>query len=437
MSDAEKPELRRANDNPWYCLATLYGDQPASARVGEAGGWDEDLAAKNRVAWNRWMAGGLTGRERQSLRPGFSEPELEPFTHEELGPIYIAFGSRIGRERASPPEPTELIDFRHTHFDRAFVFRGFLCPRSVDFRWARFSGFADFHLATFLGWIAVFSSATFSGRATFTSATFSGFASFGSVTFSGGAYFDLATFSRPADFSSTTFSENVEFQSATFSGGVDFRSTTFSKSANFLNATFNAKTIFAHVVFGAGVPVFHGAKLHEATEWHRVTWPEPPQGERHAQDQVYAYERLKQEMEQLKKHEDEQLFFRKELRARRGLVAPGSGAWLLNYLYEVSSDYGQSIGRPAFWLFVSFAIGFFVFANAPVFKGAPMTIQSAAGLSLANIFSFLPAKREIMTQSMIENLSDAAQFLGGIQSVLGLIFFFLLGLALRSRFRMR
>jgi hypothetical protein len=40
MSDAEseKPEVRRANDNPWYCLATLYGEQAAAAR--------------NRMAWN-------------------------------------------------------------------------------------------------------------------------------------------------------------------------------------------------------------------------------------------------------------------------------------------------------------------------------------------------------------------------------------------------
>ena len=51
-------------------------------------------------------------------------------------------------------------------------------------------------------------------------------------------------------------------------------------------------------------------------------------------------------MERLKKHEDEQFFFRKELRARRGLVPFGSGAWLLNFAYEALSDYGQSIVKP-------------------------------------------------------------------------------------------
>ncbi len=66
-----------------------------------------------------------------------------------------------------------------------------------------------------------------------------------------------------------------------------------------------------------------------------------------------------------------------------------------------------------------------------------MAIQSAAGLSLANIFSFLPARREIMTQEMILALAAAAQFLGAIQSLLGIILLLLLGLALRTRFRMR
>ena len=51
-------------------------------------------------------------------------------------------------------------------------------------------------------------------------------------------------------------------------------------------------------------------------------------------------------MERLKKHEDEEQFFRRELRARRGLVTTLSGGWLLNLLYEAFSDYGQSAGRP-------------------------------------------------------------------------------------------
>ena len=53
MSDPVNPELRLANDNPWYCLATLYGEQ---AEESSLRAYDKDLAAKNRMAWNRWMA---------------------------------------------------------------------------------------------------------------------------------------------------------------------------------------------------------------------------------------------------------------------------------------------------------------------------------------------------------------------------------------------
>jgi hypothetical protein len=37
--------------------------------------------------------------------------------------------------------------------------------------------------------------------------------------------------------------------------------------------------------------------MHEATEWHGPSWPKPPQDKGAAQEQVYAYERLKLEME--------------------------------------------------------------------------------------------------------------------------------------------
>jgi uncharacterized protein YjbI with pentapeptide repeats len=464
MSDAEKPELRRANDNPWYCLATLYGEQAAP------GDLDKDLAAKNRVAWNRWMAGALSGEQRADLvRNGFSESELVPLAPAEKTAFCNAFASRTGRGETWPPDPADVVDFTHTHFNNVVIFGGFLYVAKVDFSSAMFAdradfgsatfaGHADFESATFSGY-ADFESATFSSNADFKSATFSGYANFESATFSSYAHFRSAMFSGYANFKSATFSVLVDFRlvkfsgytnfvsatfsgatyfgSAMFSGYANFKSVTFSEGANFINAEFTANTVFAHVLFGTAVPDFRGAQMHEATEWHGVQWPSAPQDKDTAQAQVYAYERLKQEMERLKKHEDEQFFFRKELRARRGLLSPWSGAWHLNCAYEVSSDYGQSIAKPFLWLLGLFAIGAAFFAGTPVFNGARMPIARAAGLSFANIFSFLPIKREIMTAEMIEGLSSAAQIVGVVQSLLGLVLLFLLGLALRSRFRMR
>ena len=177
--------------------------------------------------------------------------------------------------------------------------------------------------------------------------------------------------------------------------------------------------------------------MHEATEWHGAVWPKPPT-KHDAQQQVYAYERLKQEMERLKKHEDEQSFFRKELRARRGLLRTFSGGWFQNLGYQVMSGYGISTSKPLVWLIAIFAAGTFIFARAPLFCGSPMPSELAAKLSFANIFVFLPDKRELMMSSkIVECLSNTMQAISAVQSLLGIVLLFLLGLALRNRFRMR
>jgi hypothetical protein len=178
--------------------------------------------------------------------------------------------------------------------------------------------------------------------------------------------------------------------------------------------------------------------MHEATEWHGVIWPKPPKNKTDAQQQVYAYERLKQEMEQKKKHEDEQRFFGRELRARRELLRPLSVEWLLNVIYQWSSDYGLSFIRPMFWLIVVFAAGTAILTRAPCYCGEPMPIKLAATLSFANIFLFLPNRREIMmTDKMFNCLSNTTQAVSAVQSLLGVMLLFLFGLALRNRFRMR
>jgi uncharacterized protein YjbI with pentapeptide repeats len=453
MSDPEEPALRPANDNPWYCLATLYGEQPPNGFD-----WKTDLAAKNRNAWNRWIAGGLTDKQCTNLlKNDFPKSELVLLTPEEKKELCNAFASRTGRDQDLPPDPSDIIDFAHTRFDNTVILAGFLCAETVDFSSSvflaevdlstTFYGYANFGSVKFCS-TATFKSATFYGFANFKSATLSRYANFESAKFVGGANFGEVKFSGYADFELTAFFSHANFDSAKFFGLTDFESATFSchadfsrakftKDGLFINAGFTANTIFANAQFETGVPDFRGAKMHEATEWHGVHWPPAPKDEDAAQTQVYAYERLKQEMERLKKHEDEQSFFRKELRARRGLVPPWSGTWLLYYAYEVSSGYGQSILRPTLWLLALLVFGIAVFVGFPVFEGARMAIPRAATLSFANIFSFLPIKREIMTTQMVEGLSSAAQVVGVVQSLFGIVLLFLLGLALRSRFRMR
>ena len=50
-----KPPRLKADDNPWYLLATLYR---------EAGEGDHELRDRNRVAWNRYFAASLDEKTR-------------------------------------------------------------------------------------------------------------------------------------------------------------------------------------------------------------------------------------------------------------------------------------------------------------------------------------------------------------------------------------
>jgi hypothetical protein len=442
MSDADKPALKPANDNPWYCLATMHGEQAAE--------FDEELASKNRLAWNRWISTDLSDEERASLvKNGFPEPQLAPMSPEEKSAFCRAFADRIGRETDSPPEPTEKCDFTFTHFDRWVSFDGFLFRKHTDFGSATFShiaelsatfcGRASFYSVTFSD--AYFGSATFSDSINFNSATFTRDADFTSATFSGDAFFSSAKFSGEGDFSSAKFFGDAVFQWAEFGGFATFSSAMFLSFLTFLNARFKTITAFDNADFRTNVPDFRGATMHEGTEWHGAIWPTPPPDSESAQNQVYAYERLKQEMERLKKHEDEQLFFRKELRARRGTESLLSAARLLNFLYWVLSDYGQSIGRPLIWLFGLFTIGGAVFyAMNPNMPSAALRLEAvphAAALSFGYIFPFIPITHEIISAIPVAGLSWAEKIVGVAQSVLGTPLLFLLGLALRNRFRMR
>jgi hypothetical protein len=110
---------------------------------------------------------------------------------------------------------------------------------------------------------------------------------------------------------------------------------------------------------------------------------------------------------------------------------------LLNWLYEITSGYGHSIARPLTLLGQSFALGWAVFSGWPTFHGKPLSDADALALSFHNIFSFLPQRREFMTPDFYAGLSTSAHIIGGVQTVLALVLFFLLGLALRNKFRMR
>jgi hypothetical protein len=139
----QTPPKIKAEDNPWYLLATLYG-------VPEAG--DEKLKAKNRIAWNRYFAANLDEGARAKLIEDKRHPaeELTPFSPDELREIATAFAkrSKASGKKSALPASNAHIDFSNVEFGQKAFFEGYLFSNASFFQVA-FSGEASFGGATF------------------------------------------------------------------------------------------------------------------------------------------------------------------------------------------------------------------------------------------------------------------------------------------------
>jgi uncharacterized protein YjbI with pentapeptide repeats len=438
MRDEEKPQLKPANENPWYCLATVYGEQVGRPLAS----FDKALDKRNRVAWNRWVAVALSDEQREQLiKRGFDASELVPLSDDERTEFSRAYSERTA---AALPNPNnEGIGFHHVLFEQPTSFRGFVFPTAV-FNSAEFHSKADFCKAAFFG-LAVFDDATFSSVAYFAEAFFETGGFFNRVTFSStidfseaaffeGALFYEAVSSGTAYFRKAAFSGDVFFKGATFAGETTFGGAEFSGAADFGSCEFKSQTWFSRAKFTSHVPVFHDTKLRELTDWGLSTWPPPPKDKKDAQAQVFAYGRLKAEMDRLNRPLDAQFFFAKELRAHRELEKRYSPQRAFNFAYQIFGFYGASAELPILWLSVLFLLGFGFFALAPVYKGVPLAYDEAAGLSITNLISFVPYK---VDNDISAHLSPLAKIVGDLQSFLAIMLLFLLGLALRNRFRMK
>ena len=112
-------------------------------------------------------------------------------------------------------------------------------------------------------------------------------------------------------------------------------------------------------------------------------------------------------------------------------------------LYGKLSDYGHSIARPVEWLAALIVTGWVIFSAwlalfQPAEAGARWHQPLVEGLSLsiANTLPFLGLMRT-MHPDFYERAPALVDFLSIAQSLAGIILLFLLGLGLRTRFRMR
>src|SRR5215471_12831341 len=140
-----------------------------------------------------------------------------------------------------------------------------------------------------------------------------------------------------------------------------------------------------------------------------------------------AYERLKLEMDRLKKHEDELDFFALELQSRKVLEGGIAIA-----IYGLLCNYGRSYFLPLGWLLVTIVVGAALFLSHFGLSKYPQAI----GLSLANTFGVLGFRKDFIDPNTIESLSRILKVVSAAQTVAGMLLF-CFGLAVRNRFRMK
>jgi hypothetical protein len=295
------------------------------------------------------------------------------------------------------------VDFSQHRVDDNISFYEFKFPTgNVDFFGASFGeGDVDFHKANF-------------GN--------------GDVNF-----FNTVFGAGPVSFSDASFGDgDVSFHNAIFSGNVFFNNLQHCnkvKLFSFRNVSF-AKSFtiagdFGCVVDMVGTKTIHHVELSGLKCQLRrndFCWISTDAIDNH---DAVRLRRLKVLAEQNKHHEAALRFHADEMRAERWHKTKGPAA-CLDVLFDILSNYGQSIWRPVVGLGALIILS--PFAAEVLAKAGEIIVswgidKAALKTAIQNSLPFLPASRS--TSSLLSTLHQLGAF----------VFIFLIGLGLRNRFR--
>jgi hypothetical protein len=428
------PDRVHANENPWYVLATIHGEQDGD-RI------DWALHAKNRTTWNRFMAVALDEEARDALKARFDPDDLMPLSE----PKRADLERNMARRGQSLPDPLESASFSGIEVPHRLVLGHFLFPNDANFREAAFQG------------TAFFSEAAFQGDADFSEAAFQAYAGFNETAFQGDAYFagaakggaggdgraraltghlDPATDVPESRLSATLSAPEGVPTSAhrEFAGFTEFEKASFAGRAVFTNRVFLAETDFNGATFRAHPPSFPDAELHQGTTWRGTQWPGDP-SPADADDHIDAYRQLRLRMNEIQDHDAELDFFAPELAAKRA-KAGWSFAGVVILFYQALSDCGRSVGRPIAWFGALIGVFGPVFHGPLVGSAKAESLWSFYGFAAASLTGVLGTRREFFSD-LTPTLPGWMQAVSGGLSLVGAVLVFLMALAVRNRFRIR
>ena len=150
MTETE-PKRTPANQNPWYVLMTLYGEQ-----TGEM--VDTVLHAKNRDAWNAWAGFLLPEAVREDcVARGKFLPELDAW-HDRGAEIRTLHKAEMLRRNGadfsypgfSEPHQLAVVDMSAVDLNCIFCADDLVFPRVANFKFAKFGGQASFDSTMFI-----------------------------------------------------------------------------------------------------------------------------------------------------------------------------------------------------------------------------------------------------------------------------------------------
>ncbi len=398
-------------------------DKPAPAPFG-----GEDalaLAREGKDAWNAWA----DKKENAGREVDFTGVD---FTARENQDIYFygfTFPGVVRFAGAMFPD----AEFAAATFEGDAWFDKATFAGDAGFGGATFEGDAQFGAANFKG-AAGFGAATFEAAAGFDKATFAGDAWFAAATFEGDAHFGAATFEAGAGFDKATFEGNAGFDGATFKGYARFAAATFEGNAGFSGGTFTGPVLLGKSQFRI-VPDFRRSEFNKHVTLHgmEVDFRRPTEP-----TDADMYRRLKEIAVNARDHDREQMIFAYELMAKRGHETRGL-ALAPNYLYGWLNGFGRNLLRPGAGLFIVW-FGFGILYHRLAAKDMS-GLGDGLLFSAAQIFPFLGASRGTLAGAKIALFGEAAlnagiNALAMIEGGLGILFLFLIGLALRNRFRL-
>ncbi|MEZ7206178.1 pentapeptide repeat-containing protein [Pseudoalteromonas sp. DY56-GL79] len=445
------------------------------------------LWLEGRNAWNNWM------KEHPKVNIDF---EGVDFSYEALNKRFPV--NKNLKKLIQDCKDDEIINFSGYKFSGYANFTETIFSGYMTFMNAVFHDVAGFRNATFSG-VADFQGATFSDDAYFDGATFSGDARFEEAKFNSDAYFKRVTFNKRTRFNGVIFSGDAHFGQATFNGRALFQSVKFIGLASFDKAVFGAGADFLDSKFDGFSSFFkisHGKFFRFASvDFNSKSRFEPEHADSieslsfkgtsferpfslkgdfncipdlrqtktshhidlsgvtvnlkrdsqngailekaHDTQDAERLCRLKEIAESNKNHERALAFHADEMRAKRWIKLNWQRS-VLDTLYSLTSNYGQSILRP----FVCLMLSIFMFAQLTISFAEPDSeprFKDALTVSIATVIPFISLSKGARDRGLEKMFGDDIpkdyDLLSYGHAFASFTFIFLIGLGLRNRFR--